>query len=130
MSISRSSVTLDEPLTLRTLVSRAFRRQCPVCGNGGIYQGWISIKPECPSCGYVFMRESGYFLGALAVNIIVAELISMIVLVALFIWTSLEWWEIELIVLPLALGLPFLFIPYARGLWMALDLRVQPKNQR
>lgn len=130
MSISRSSIAPDQAPSLRTLLGRAIRRQCPACGSNGIYQGWISIKNECPACGYLFVRESGYFLGALAVNIIVSELISMMVLVALLIWTDLEWWKVELIVLPLALGLPFLFIPFARGLWMALDLRVQPQNQR
>ncbi len=130
MSISQSSVSPDQAPPLKTLIARAFKRQCPVCGRPGIYQAWISIKSECPSCGFLFMRENGYFLGALAVNIIVSELIVMIILVALLAWTALAWWEIEIIVLPLALGLPFLFIPYARGLWMALDLRVQPRNQR
>jgi uncharacterized protein (DUF983 family) len=128
--IDRTSVHPDSVPALGTLLKRAARRQCPNCGGSGIYNGWISIKDECPTCGYVFVRESGYFLGALAINIVVAELLSMIILVALLIWTAWTWWQVELVVLPLALGLPFLFIPFARGLWMALDLRIQPRNQR
>lgn len=130
MMIDRTSMPTENQAGLRTLLSRAIRRQCPVCGHGNIFQGWISIKTECPNCKYVFVRESGYFLGALAVNIVVSELISMVILVALLIFTAMNWWQIELIVLPIALGLPFLLIPFARGLWMAIDIRVQPRNQR
>jgi uncharacterized protein (DUF983 family) len=130
VSPQRSSIPGDKVIPLSTLLARAMRRQCPVCGNGGIYKAWISIEEECPNCGYHFQRESGYFLGALAVNIVASEIIAMIILVAVLVWTDWNWWQVELLVLPIAFGLPFLLIPYARGLWMALDLRVQPKNQR
>lgn len=126
----RTSVPADSTVSFASLLARAFKRQCPVCGGRGIYAGWMTIKDECPTCGYAFVRESGYFLGALAVNIIVAELISMLILAVLLIWTAWRWWQIELLVLPLALGLPFLFLPFARGIWMALDLTIQPRNQR
>lgn len=125
-----SRLVQNETPPPKTLFKRAVRRQCPICGSGGIFNGWLSLKDECPTCGYVFIREHGYFLGAMAVNVVVAELISMAILIALLIFTALKWWEVELIVLPIALGLPFLFIPYARGLWMALDITFHPKNQR
>jgi hypothetical protein len=88
------------------------------------------MKDECPNCGYVFAREHGYFLGGYALNLIVAEGITMICLIALLIWTDWEWWVIELVVVPTAIALPILFLPYARGLWMALDLTLHPRNQR
>ena len=90
----------------------------------------MTLVDSCPNCGYVFRREGGYFLGAYALNLVVAEFIAMFVLVALLVWTAWEWWEIELVVLPLAIGLPILFFPFSRGLWMALDLTFTPKNQR
>jgi uncharacterized protein (DUF983 family) len=114
----------------RTLVARAIARRCPICGDTRIWKDWFSLRDACPNCGYVFIRESGYFLGALALNLIVAELLTMIVLTWLLIGTAWEWWEIELLVLPMAVILPLIFFPYARGLWMALDLAVHPPNQR
>ena len=101
-----------------------------MCGHSQIWKGWFSLHDECPKCHYVFLRESGYFLGAYALNLIIAEFITMIVLTYLLIGTGWEWWQIELVVLPLAVGLPLLFFPYARGLWMALDLAFHPRNQR
>ncbi|HEX3304486.1 MAG TPA: DUF983 domain-containing protein [Thermomicrobiales bacterium] len=121
---------LRSTASIPTLIGRAFRRQCPVCGYHPIWKGWMTLVDSCPNCGYVFRREGGYFLGAYALNLIVAEFIAMFVLVALLVWTAWEWWEIELVVLPLAIGLPILFFPFSRGLWMALDLTFTPKNQR
>jgi uncharacterized protein (DUF983 family) len=113
-----------------TRIGRAFRRQCPVCGEPSIWKGWFALRDACPNCGYVFLRESGYFLGAYALNLIIAELITMAVLTWLLVRTDWEWWAVELVVIPMAIGLPLLLFPYARGLWMALDLTFHPRNQR
>ena len=121
---------LQSTSSIPTLIGRALKRQCPVCGYHPIWTGWMTLVDSCPNCGYVFRREGGYFLGGYALNLVVAEFIAMFVLVALLVWTAWEWWEIELVVLPLAIGLPILFFPFSRGLWMALDLTFTPKNQR
>ena len=116
---------------LRTLCGRALARRCPLCGERGIFTNWWSLRDECPRCGHLFEREEGYFLGAYAVNLIVAELLTVVVLVALFVWTDASWILIEAIVLPMAIGLPILFFPYSRTLWMAIDLMADPEvNER
>jgi uncharacterized protein (DUF983 family) len=28
----------------------AFLGRCPICGGGGIFSGFIKIKPSCPTC--------------------------------------------------------------------------------
>jgi uncharacterized protein (DUF983 family) len=108
----------------RTLLARSVRRRCPICGGGDIWTSWLSIRERCPTCGYTFAREGGYFLGAYLVNLIVAELITVLALVALFVWSDLSWLAVEAIIIPMAIGLPLLFFPFARMLWMALDLAV------
>lgn len=85
---------------------------------------------RCPRCGYEFAREGGYFLGAYALNLIVAEFIPVGVMTALLIWSDLSWIVLEAVLVPLAIGLPFLLYPFARTFWMALDLTFQPINQR
>ncbi len=115
---------------LRCLVARAAQRRCPECGAAGIFANWLTLKPRCLRCGYVFEREQGYFLGAYAVNLVVAELLTVGLLVGLMIWTALSWIALEAIVIPLAIGLPLLFFPYARTFWMAFDLWFTPHNQR
>ena len=114
---------------LRALLGRAARRVCPNCGEGDIWTGWFSMKDRCPRCRYRFEREEGYFLGAMAVNLLVAEFIPIGILIVLFVWTDLSWIALEAIVIPLALGLPILFYPFARTFWMAIDLMITPKTE-
>jgi uncharacterized protein (DUF983 family) len=115
---------------LRTLLSRALRLRCPECGGGGIFTHWLTIKERCPHCDYEFAREGGYFLGAYALNLIFAEFIPVGLMIVLLIWSDLSWIVLEAVLIPLAVILPFLFFPFARTLWMALDLSFTPVNQR
>jgi len=114
---------------LGTLLGRALRRRCPECEAKSIFSNWLTIKPECPNCGYVFERESGYFLGAYAVNLTVAEIITVALLVGFLIKSRYSWVTLELIFIPMGILLPLLFFPYSRMLWMAIDLYFTPDNQ-
>jgi uncharacterized protein (DUF983 family) len=112
----------------RALFWRAIRRRCPNCGGKVIFANWFSLKDQCPTCGAVFRREEGYFLGAYALNLIVAEFIGLgFVLVILF-QLDLSLLEQEAIAVGAAVALPVLFFPFARTLWMALDLVIDPET--
>jgi uncharacterized protein (DUF983 family) len=113
---------------LRTLLARAFQRRCPQCGNNGIFKNYFEMKHSCPSCGYRFDREEGYFLGAYAVNLLLAEFIPVGLLILFLIYSSYSWVTLELIFIPLAIIMPLLFFPYSRMLWMVLDLYVDPNE--
>jgi uncharacterized protein (DUF983 family) len=115
---------------LRRLLARAVLKRCPQCGARGIFENWFSLSESCPRCAYRFERESGYFLGAYALNLIVAEMIPIALLIGLFIWADLSWIAMEAILIPLVIGLPLLLFPYARTMWMALDLMITRDNQR
>jgi uncharacterized protein (DUF983 family) len=114
----------------KTLLVRALLRRCPECGARRIFKNWLLMHDRCPRCGYEFAREGGYFLGAYALNLIAAEFIPVGLMIALLIWSNINWLALEAILIPLAVGLPFLFYPFARTFWMALDLTLQPINQR
>ena len=68
---------------LWVLLARALMRRCPLCGTRGVFRNWFTLRDACPHCRYRFDREDGYFLGAYALNLIVAELITVAVAVAL-----------------------------------------------
>ncbi len=110
------------------LFLRALALRCPACGSGGLFASWFSIRPACPCCGVWFEREEGYFLGAMALNLIVAELLPAAVGVA---WIVSTWpnppWTVLQFVAPLAMGLsPLLFYPWSRTLWLTLDWTFHP----
>jgi uncharacterized protein (DUF983 family) len=115
---------------LRVLLARSVKRRCPLCGASGIFKSWFTLSLECPRCGYVFARESGYFLGSYPLNLIAAEIIPVTLMVALLIWSDLSWIWLEALLIPVAIGLPFLLFPFAQMIWMAIDLFITPVNQR
>ena len=115
---------------LRALVARALRRRCPECGGGGIFEKWFTMKERCPTCGYLFARESGYFLGAYPLNLIAAEIGPLGLMVALLVWTDISWLLLEAVLIPLAVGMPLVLFPFACTVWMAIDLYLTPVNQR
>jgi len=114
---------------LGALVGRALTRRCPYCGGGDIFKGWFALKERCPTCGVSYEREEGYFLGAYALNLIVAEFLGLGLAVYLIFATPISRWDLlwqEAIAVALAVVFPLLFFPYSRTAWIALDLLVDP----
>ncbi len=107
---------------LKALLIRALLRRCPQCGSGEIFRNYWSLKELCPRCHYQFDREEGYFLGGYAVNLVVAEILGLGSVLVLLFRTDYSLWAQEIIAIGAAIGLPILFYPYSRTLWMAIDL--------
>ncbi len=108
------------------LLRRAFGRRCPYCGAPGIFKGWFELRDHCPNCGVSFEREEGYFLGAMLVNLLVAEGITVAIVAILMVYAKLELLPLEIVAIVFAVGLPILFFPFSRTLWMAVDIALDP----
>ncbi|MGH2550535.1 MAG: DUF983 domain-containing protein [Thermomicrobiales bacterium] len=106
----------------RALISRAFRRVCPYCGQSKLFKRWFNMNDQCPHCGVIYNREDGYFLGAFAMNLVIAEFLGMGAVVVLLLRSDLSLIQQEVIAIGVAVLLPVLFYPFSRTLWMALDL--------
>ena len=116
--------------SLLLLLGRALRLRCPVCGTRGLFAGWFRPRPACPTCGQPLERsEEGYYLGALLLNLVVAELAlaALVVGVVLVTWPTPPWRLVLYGGATLALVTPFLFYPFSKTLWLALDLYFQPE---
>ena len=44
------------------------RGLCPVCRRGRIFRGFVAMNDRCAGCDLAFMREPGYFTGAMYVS--------------------------------------------------------------
>ncbi len=108
------------------LLGRGMRLACPVCGEGRLFRGWFKMYERCPVCGFRYEREEGYFTGAMAVNLVISELL----LAALAIPLALQpWMSVFLLVATggaLAVLLPLLLYRHSRGLWMSIDHIMHP----
>jgi len=112
-----------------TRFSRAIRRCCPHCGCRSVFRRWLLLRPTCPDCGLRFNRgEPGYFLGAIWINLLLAESLSMAVIFTVIVrswptppWSTLSWTA------PLeALIAPFILFPFSKTLFLAFDMGIRP----
>lgn len=113
-------------------VSRALRRRCPSCGNGRIFQGWFRMRERCPGCDLHLERnESGYLVGSFMFNIAAAEIIGLgvVLAVAALTWPTPPWDLLTYGGAGLMAVLPILFYPFAKTLFLAIDLIVRPPGR-
>jgi hypothetical protein len=87
------------------------------------------VGPDCAACGQPVDRpEDGYYLGALMLNVVATELILAAAGLVLILgtwpavpWTGLLYGGAALMVLA-----PVLSYPFAKLVWLAVDLKLQP----
>ena len=111
------------------LFRRGMRLRCPVCGRGKLFRRWFAMYTQCPVCSFHFEREEGYFTGAMAVNLIIAELLltAAAIPLALQPWISLLW--LLVFGVGLAVLVPLLFYRHSRSLWMSIDHMLHPVDE-
>lgn len=114
--------------SLGAALSRGLRKKCPVCGNGNLFDGWFKLKERCPSCGYSFAREEGYWVSAVIVNMAVIEALFLVLFLVVVIGSAPEVPWGPLIVLATAFNLlfPIFWYPFSKTIWMGIDLYFHP----
>ena len=115
-----------------TAMGRAFTRRCPYCGGPGVYEGYFALRERCPRCEVHFEREEGYFLGAYALNLVVAEFLGLGLAIFLIFQTDLRHLDLiwqELIAVGLAIAFPVALFPFSRTVWIAMDLTFHPPGR-
>lgn len=105
-------------------IRRGLRRRCPRCGGKGIFDSYFKLKERCPHCEYPFERESGYWVGAMTINIAVAEaaFFLLFIVVVLATMPDVDWAPLLLVAVVTNALVPVLFYPFSKTVWMAGDL--------
>jgi uncharacterized protein (DUF983 family) len=113
----------------RKMIVRALLLRCPHCGSRGILQSWFRLKDRCPRCHlHLHREETDYFLGAYTIMLIAVEMLFAIgfVVVLMVTWPNPPWEAIEwggVIVLTAGVLIAY---PFARTLFLAIDLIFRP----
>jgi uncharacterized protein (DUF983 family) len=113
------------------MLRRALRRRCPRCGGREIFVSWLKLRERCPTCGCRFEREEGFFTGVYLVNY---SFVAVAIVIELFVYVFYaNANEGDASVLPAvavgavtALLLPVLTYPFAKAVWIAIDLVTRP----
>ena len=112
------------------LMRRGLRQRCPVCGRGKIFSGIFKTYERCPACGFVFEREPGYYTGAMAVNLVVSELLIVIIAVPLAASQAVPVTTLIILGCTIPILLPLLFYRPTKSLWMSFDHFIHPADNK
>jgi uncharacterized protein (DUF983 family) len=113
---------------LRRVLSRALRMRCPSCGRAPAFESWFRMRTRCPVCRFWFERGEGYFIGATCINMLAAIVVPILVYVVVLVvtWPNPPWVQDAVAAIALAILIPIVFYPFARVIWLALDLVIRP----
>lgn len=110
------------------LMARALTKRCPSCGSTRIFAGYFTMHDECPVCGLRVHRHEGQWSGDIGVNTVVTFSLLFVVLLggALLMGQNLNVWALALAGGLVAFVMPVVFVPFAKGIWLAVDLWMKP----
>jgi len=100
---------------------RSLKLQCPVCGRASIVARPFNLKHRCDSCGVIFKREEGFFVGAIMANVVTTEAFIVAIYLACITLTSLNEKVLLTILFVVGISFPLAFYHHAWSLWLALD---------
>jgi uncharacterized protein (DUF983 family) len=107
--------------------------RCPRCHQGAMFKpGLLGVagmmNDVCPVCGLAFLREAGYYLGAMYVSYALG--IFTVLPVAVVLAVVLEWplWSVMAIMVVQTLVSVPLFLRLSRIIWLHLDEAIDPRR--
>ena len=103
-----------------------------LCAGGPLFSYWVRARTACPGCRLKLDREEGHFLGAMFLNLVVAELLWVLGLIAgiVLTWPAPPWTLIMVGSITAMILFPLFFYPFSRTLWYAFDLYFQPVQKK
>jgi uncharacterized protein (DUF983 family) len=114
----------DRPPIL-TAIQRCFTLRCPVCGRSKIIERPFRIAEGCRSCGAIFKREEGFFVGALLINIVTTELIILVAYLITMPLLDIESHYALTVLFVIAVTFPLAFYHHSWSLWLTFDNYVE-----
>lgn len=117
-----------EPQRRLTSLSRGLAGRCPHCGSRGIFDGIADLVESCPGCGLSFVREDGYWVGAMTVimAIILVTFGAFFVGGMLLTWPDVPWTGLLIGGVIINGVVPFVLYGWSKTVWMGLDFAFSP----
>jgi len=109
-----------DPRTIRLVLWRALKLQCPACGGASIVQRPFNLKHRCTACDTIFKREEGFFVGAIMANVVATE-VFILAIYFLLLFSTLSEGVTFTILFATAIAFPLLFYHHSWSLWLAMD---------
>lgn len=114
----------DRRTVIETL-RRCLSLRCPACGQSSIVKSPFHIRHHCRSCDALFKREEGFFVGAIAINLVTTEVVILVVYLACLPFVGTHYSVVIGLLLAVALLFPVAFYHHSWSVWLSLDHLVE-----
>lgn len=104
---------------------RCLLLRCPACGLASIVLRPFQIKEQCPSCDSMFKREEGFFVGAVAINLVTTEAVILAMCVGGVLVAGFNFESMLPALLATALVFPAAFYHHSWSAWLTFDHLVE-----
>jgi len=96
-----------------------------------VFASWLKLRERCPTCGYRFEREEGFFTGVYLVNYTFVAIALVIELAVFVLYANasdegISYVPIFVVGGLTAIVLPLITYPFAKTIWAAIDLATRP----
>ncbi len=112
-------VLLEKRSWLRAMFN-GFRCKCPSCGQGRLFERYISVRPQCSNCGLNFMHQRADDAPPYFAIFIAGHIVIPLLLVAEKMWAPPLWIHFA-IWLPLTVILVVWLLPRVKGATIGLQ---------
>lgn len=92
-----------------------------MCGGASIVERPFHVRHHCPACRALFKREEGFFVGAIAINLVTTEAVILLVYLASLPFVETHFQMLLNVMLVLALVFPIVFYHHSWSLWLGFD---------
>jgi uncharacterized protein (DUF983 family) len=105
---------------LRPALLRGWARRCPACGDGGLMDGFLTVRRACPSCGTEFFHHRADDGPAWATILITGHLLAPLMLI---VYTALrpEAWHMAVGFCLVFVALSLWLLPRLKGMFVAIQ---------
>ena len=76
---------------LRRALLRGWARKCPVCGEGALMDGYLTVRAECPACGADLSHQRTDDGPAWATILITGHILAPVMLIVFVAWRPEGW---------------------------------------
>ena len=111
-----------------TPLVRGLRGRCSSCGGRGVFASLNELKEACPTCRFSFVREEGYWLGAMIVIMALVLIVfgTWFVGGMLLTWPDVPWTGLLIGGILLNAIVPLVLYGWSKTIWVGLDLAFNP----
>ena len=116
----QSAETADGARSTGRALRRGWRRTCPACGAGPVFDGYLTVRDSCMVCGEELRHHRADDMPAWLTILVVGHLIVPALLLVRDVWGPPMW--VHMVLWPVAvLALSLLLLPRFKAMVVALQ---------